>query len=194
MSKLFAAIGCAAAVLAAPAVASADVHWQVDATFDDGGSLTGWFDINVYGYIMDYDLVTTAGSVVTTGRSYTPQNSYWNNSVEAPLWIEAWNDDPAYFGGLHLQFLNDLVTASASNPIVGGSPGPSWECRDSWICPDQAPNDPQSIHVPGATRYVAEGHAFASSGGVPEPATWALMILGFGTAGATLRRRRTAAA
>ncbi|WP_293482833.1 PEPxxWA-CTERM sorting domain-containing protein [Phenylobacterium sp.] len=30
--------------------------------------------------------------------------------------------------------------------------------------------------------------------GVPEPATWAMMILGFGAAGATLRRRRTAVA
>ena len=28
-------------------------------------------------------------------------------------------------------------------------------------------------------------------GGVPEPASWALMIMGFGAAGATLRRRRT---
>jgi len=31
-------------------------------------------------------------------------------------------------------------------------------------------------------------------GGVPEPATWGLMITGFGMAGATLRRRRSAAA
>jgi hypothetical protein len=34
----------------------------------------------------------------------------------------------------------------------------------------------------------------APVGGVPEPATWALMIMGFGTAGAMLRRRRTLAA
>jgi len=32
------------------------------------------------------------------------------------------------------------------------------------------------------------------SGGVPEPATWALMIGGFGMAGAALRRRRSATA
>lgn len=30
-------------------------------------------------------------------------------------------------------------------------------------------------------------------GGVPEPTTWALMLIGFGGLGATLRRRRTAA-
>jgi hypothetical protein len=32
------------------------------------------------------------------------------------------------------------------------------------------------------------------SGGVPEPATWALMILGFGGTGALLRRKRLASA
>ncbi|MBL8771796.1 MAG: PEP-CTERM sorting domain-containing protein [Phenylobacterium sp.] len=32
------------------------------------------------------------------------------------------------------------------------------------------------------------------TGGVPEPTTWALMILGFGAAGSALRRRRTAPA
>lgn len=34
----------------------------------------------------------------------------------------------------------------------------------------------------------------APQGGVPEPSSWALMILGFGSAGALLRRRRIAAA
>jgi len=34
----------------------------------------------------------------------------------------------------------------------------------------------------------------APGGGVPEPASWALMILGFGSAGAMLRRRREALA
>lgn len=30
-------------------------------------------------------------------------------------------------------------------------------------------------------------------GGVPEPATWALLVVGFGTAGAAMRARRRAA-
>jgi hypothetical protein len=43
-----------------------------------------------------------------------------------------------------------------------------------------------SFRASGGGNFAAEG--------VPEPATWALMILGFGGAGAMLRRRRTAAA
>ena len=38
------------------------------------------------------------------------------------------------------------------------------------------------------------GNFDAITGVVPEPGTWALMILGFGGAGAMLRRRRTTAA
>jgi len=39
--------------------------------------------------------------------------------------------------------------------------------------------------------FVATGFSATFSGAVPEPGTWALMILGFGGAGAMLRRRRT---
>jgi hypothetical protein len=39
-----------------------------------------------------------------------------------------------------------------------------------------------------------DGHQSFLLGGVPEPATWMLMIGGFGLAGATLRRRRALAA
>ncbi len=50
----------------------------------------------------------------------------------------------------------------------------------------------------GTTGQWAKGtdiyHDFTTtSGGVPEPAAWGLMILGFGATGAMLRRRRTAA-
>jgi hypothetical protein len=64
------------------------------------------------------------------------------------------------------------------------------------------------IHVavnPGANSLVVNGTSgglysyggnisFAKLAAVPEPAGWALMILGFGSAGAMLRRRRAAVA
>lgn len=42
-------------------------------------------------------------------------------------------------------------------------------------------------------QYIVEYNAPAV-GGIPEPSTWAMMILGFGAAGAAMRRRRVAPA
>ncbi len=46
---------------------------------------------------------------------------------------------------------------------------------------------------PAVIRFIVND-APVTGGGVPEPATWSLMIMGFGTAGAMLRRRRSAIA
>ena len=40
---------------------------------------------------------------------------------------------------------------------------------------------------------VARLGAGAASGAVPEPATWAMMLIGFGAAGVSLRRRNRTA-
>ncbi len=40
---------------------------------------------------------------------------------------------------------------------------------------------------------VSQVHVDGAPGGVPEPATWALMIMGFGSLGAAMRRRRALA-
>jgi hypothetical protein len=47
---------------------------------------------------------------------------------------------------------------------------------------------------PGFNDPMIDGVSFGAPGGVPEPATWALMIAGFGLAGAALRRRAIAKA
>lgn len=180
--RLWAAAACAAALMgaAAPSVANADVNWTVTGTFDDGGALSGSFDINVYGYLNGYDLKTTAGSS-EGGFEYTPSNSYFSNGA---FYVDA---QPGYQSDLHLTFLGDLSVASANNPLVGGAGGPSYECVGSYSC---------YLPAYGTTRYIAEGFARASTDGqgggsaTPEPATWAMMLLGFGGVGAAMRMAR----
>ena len=46
----------------------------------------------------------------------------------------------------------------------------------------------------GGNYLLASGTATGDLPAVPEPATWALMILGFGGAGAMIRRRKVAVA
>jgi len=170
---LLALAGCAAAiaVATAPSTASADVTWTVTGSFDDGGSLSGFFNINVYGFLAGYDLKTTVGST-DAAFDYTPSNSYYSNGT---FYVDA---QPQYQSDLHLTFANDLGVASASNPIVGGSQGPSWECQGSYNC---------YLPANGAIRYITSGSASAL---VPEPAAWALMMVGFGGLGSALRRAR----
>ncbi len=49
------------------------------------------------------------------------------------------------------------------------------------------------IQAPRGVTFTSESGAFLTAGGVPEPATWAMMIIGFGMIGAVSRNRRTAA-
>ena len=162
------------AIAAAPSIANADVTWLVTGSFDDGGALSGYFNINVYGFLAGYDLKTTAGST-DAAFDYTPANSYYSNGT---FYIDA---QPQYQSDLHLTFANDLGIASPNNPIVGGSQGPSWECQGSYNC---------YLPANGAIRYITSGSASAL---VPEPAAWALMLAGLGGLGSALRlaRRRT---
>ena len=45
-------------------------------------------------------------------------------------------------------------------------------------------------HVGGANLTATLSYAYAATGAIPEPATWGLMIVGFGVVGWSLRRRR----
>ncbi len=172
--QLLAVAGCAAALTAAtvPTAASADVVWTVNGTFDDGGTVSGFFDIDVYGYVDGFNLQTAGGST-DAGFDYDPSDSYFSNGT---FYVDA---QPGYQSDLHLEFADNLTVASADNAIQGGEGGPSWECQNSYSC---------YLPADGSIRYIATG--FASAGGVPEPAAWALMILGFGGVGAMLRNRR----
>jgi hypothetical protein len=179
------AAACAAVLagLAAPTIASADTHWLVSGVFDDGGTLSGYFDINVDGWLDGYDLTTAAGTI-EGGFDYTPLTSYFANGT---FFVDA---EPGYFNDLHLEFADPISAPVADNPIVSDG-GASYECVQSWSC--YVPNG-------GVTRYLTGGSATAGSSivadlrdepiNIPEPGMWLLMLTGFGGAGAMLRQAR----
>jgi hypothetical protein len=104
-----------------------------------------------------------------TGLGYTPANSYFANGT---FYFDA---QPGYQGDLHLEFLGDLGIASANNQMIGGNPGPSYECQGSYSCFDLQG---------GTTRFIASGSAVAAA---PEPAVWAMLCLGFVGLGTAVR-------
>ena|SRR5579862_2870536 len=89
---------------------------------------------------------------------------------------------------------DDGATIYVDGIFAGGSPGETTAITQSFLLPGGG-----GVHTLDA--YYVTGNGTPSilsfnpgvttfSGGVPEPATWALMITGFGAAGAMLRRNR----
>jgi hypothetical protein len=87
--------------------------------------------------------------------------------------------------------------------VIGGSLELSSGVIDlSWLLLDSASFDFSGV-VPefadddgdnALDSFAATGFSATFSGAIPEPGTWALMIMGFGGAGAMLRSRRRALA
>ncbi len=154
--------------------AKADVYWTVNGNFIGGGSVSGHFTINVYGFLEnDFSLTTTSGGSFA-GFTYDASDSYYSNGT---FYVDA---QPGYTQDLHLDFLNSLLIPSPHNPLV--ALGASYECVGSFSCylPDSN----------GQYRYIgSEGFAAAA----PEPATWAMMILGFLGIGFMTYRRKSSA-
>ena len=181
----------AAAVLAVAGAADAAVTWNITGVFNDGGTLSGTITLNVYDFLQkDFTLTTTAGSL-ESGFTYTASDSYFSNTnpsyAPKPIYIDF---EPQYQSDLHIQFANDLGVAAPVDKIVGGLGGPSFECIHSWSCPGPG--------MPGyAVRYLVSGQATLVGGpvagppglgaAVPEPATWAFLVLGVGAVGSALR-------
>jgi PEP-CTERM motif len=167
----FRALGAVAAVAAclggAATSAKADVHYIVSATFDDLTTLSGFFDVNIYNQLTNWDLITTGGTL--PGYEYTPASTSLSGCVGNCFSFNL----PIYNGGLMLTFANP-IGSFGPDPIVGG--GPSWE------------NLSFTIGGP-PIRYVAVESGVAT--GVPEPATWAMMLLGFLGVGLAAYRRKS---
>jgi hypothetical protein len=166
-----AALATAFAILGIGGMASAAnaaVTWHVQGTFSDGTSLTGQFTTDVYGFVHNWDLFTKANGAFSAVE-YDPLTSYKSSGN---TFVDF---QPNYFGDLHLDFVNDLAVFGPKNPIIDAT---SYECQNSFNC---------FIPLGGSTRYLTGGVGDFAIASVPEPATWAMLILGFGFTGTMLR-------
>lgn len=97
---------------------------------------------------------------------------------------------------LNVSFLAGSATSSGnftSNPYPGGSQyWQAWQTESMTFVPN-ATSVTFSFHSFGSNYEVGIDNFLISGTGVPEPAGWALMLLGLGGLGGALRARRKAA-
>ena len=108
------------------------------------------------------------------------------NSVTDLLQVR-WSTDGSRPDDAGLSYTIDLASLFGADPVyVGftGSTGANWSEQDvvNWTF-----NDSYAPITTSPTETIPAGST--PPGAVPEPATWAMMIGGFGLAGAALRRR-----
>lgn len=123
----------------------------------------------------------------------TFQNSFFinasgnNNASLHPFVFEMYNADGLTFAGIGATFGagGRLIGTGTGNQFTSNNPG-GW-----WFASHIQPVGSESINIAARDAFCVDG---CTTGVVPEPGTWALMIIGFGGAGAMLRRRRHALA
>jgi hypothetical protein len=176
LSQIFAAAALAIAALGGSSSSGqANVKYTVEnAIFDDGTSLTGYFVLNQYDQLASWDLTTVTGTNGTgtiPGFEYTPGTTFLNGCGASPCF--AFSRAPLYYGTLQLAF-NTPLPSFGTDPFDVGN---SWETF--------------SFGFPGLpVRYLLSGDVVAT---IPEPATWAMMVIGFAGLGfAGYRKTRSA--
>ena len=185
LSTIFAASALAIAgqgVTSAHATPVYNEPISVVASFDDGTTLTGQFELNVYGYGNGnpWTFVTQAGhsenGTAIAGYTFT-QASGNLGSTSAPNTIAINVQNGNYTETLTLTFAHALNVGGVDQIVTGSvayypnTPN-SGECANTFTC------------GPSNERLIAQGVAF-----VPEPGSLAIISVAFGTVGLFTRRR-----
>jgi hypothetical protein len=161
----------AAATMSAPAAAVV-VFDLNNVTLVDGGTLTGSLTVSD-------DLSTLVGfSITSSSNSGWPYGNYVGRTYSyADATLISWNSAQG--------LLADFVGAPARLNIFFAAP-----LTSTGAVLANTASETQSV-VGGGTRYAVSGELVLAQqpGIVPEPATWAMLIVGFGLVGASMRRR-----
>lgn len=183
MKKILVALGAMGAVaLASPAYATIEVSAPTAVGCASGplappaDKCAGYYDNNQFS---NSNVAAQQGAIdllLGTGN-YTVD---WNALIGAGLVVS----------GSDLTALNNLL-ANAGGQVVlglhwGNVPGEAGNVSAFYLWDNAAVG---SIHLTNTQGY-SNAVLYRSTGAVPEPATWAMMLLGFGAIGMASRRRR----
>jgi hypothetical protein len=153
-----------AAVMVAPANA-ATINWTLDfVRFTDGATASGTFSTDsVTGAVTAFDITTTPGQFISTGFEYDAATSLQGVGLGANSFSLTQVASPNR--ALELSFFNPLTSPGVDTLVFGDSN----ECGSN-SC--------------GSFRTPIDGFAVGSAvSAVPEPSTWAMLILGFAGVG-----------
>ena len=172
---------------------------RVDVTVDFGSLVDLIVDTGNAHVAFSFNLSDTPNSTVSNlspGFTYQPEGNYKNapfgyfrnaitccgngasNGIAPPLKFSVNNNSGITFIGAGNRFISNTTGSAA------GFTGGWWFAVDTY----------DAGRPGGANTFVVAARDFAEVIAVPEPATWAMMIIGFGAAGSLLRRQRAALA
>jgi hypothetical protein len=150
----------------------------------DAGSATAQDVRDVIALLLNGTAST--GDTLPTNNTgdYTPPYSLLYNTVLGAIPHQADGDATFDFGSLNLSGLT-IFGAHFGNNSDGGD---AQNISAIWLL--DLGSNPTHIVTLTDGQGVSNAQIFATGGAVPEPATWAMMLLGFGGIGTAMRRGR----
>lgn len=217
MKRLLAAIALVVSLPVHAALYATD-RYNVNIKFEDGGRLTGWFDLlnnfpdkTPYGWDMsrgtgthDYEVPWHDDNLMPTLVTEKPwYATSWTTSWEygTHAWgarIGSTNTDPplttfTFHGFNHLQALTITIT----NPPAGGFAYP-FDLNVPYFAVSAVETDARNsgpfyyLHGIGSISNPLYHSGYPSTMPVPEPSTWGMLALGLGVLGWSVMRKRLA--
>jgi len=165
------------------------------------GSVVSILDFGPLGfYLTDLSFSATSSAPITSMGGVFEQGG-WSGTISFTQAGGTVNVLTATFTDAVFTVTTGPGGSQSGSLIVSGGCGSVLCYTSDWLSVDNLKVNNFGLSFSGITGYTAAGGNFTASGSgtfagapIPEPATWALMIAGFGLIGAAARRRRIAVA